>query len=282
MAERCQRIVRRLSVSALVILMLVREAPGSAVCEVSGEEGARTVWREIQSTCECTSAANRRAYRRCAFGVMRSAMRDGRLGESCRAALRQCVTKSTCGRPGYLLCYREKNVQGGQDRSARRHGVCRLQRDAGACSQRHTGVALLVEGSCCDLCMFGECTSPASTTTTSVTPSTVRSNDSSSSTTVPAGSTVTTSTLGGPCRLVWLGPPPPTCGGECPPGEACVGTLVDARDRPRAGCECRPQSELCLGLAVGACTAGRCPSPVEGCTEVAGRCGCSSIFVGPP
>ncbi len=174
-----------------LIVILVTPASGQARCgDDPGDAQAVADAREqVQIDCPCAAAPSHGAHVRCAADVAAERIGLGLLPRQCRSAVKRCAARSTCGKPGFVTCCRERN------------GVtkCRTARDAARCTA--DGGTPSSCSSCCDAC-----TSACGTTSTT------------SSTTVTT-STSTTATTVAACGGV---EGPDLCWGECPPDTVCA------------------------------------------------------------
>ena len=128
---------------------------------------------QVDAECPC-GAAHHRAYVRCAAAVARAAVSAGLLPKACKATVKRCAAKSTCGRPRSVTCCRTtaKGVQ-----------MCSIKPTGVACKPPKGGSSCVGDRpSCCDACGGAVCPSPATTTT------------STNTTLRPTAPTTTTST----------------------------------------------------------------------------------------
>jgi hypothetical protein len=123
----------------------------NSAAEIDSFHAARAA---IDAECDCAGAATPGTYRRCASTVMNQRVKDGLLSPQCKRLVKQCVSKSTCGRPGFVTCCRLRNF----------FSECTV-RDAAKCAA--LGGTAATCPSCCDACPApGDCT----TTTTAPAP----------------------------------------------------------------------------------------------------------------
>lgn len=233
-----------LTVACGALLPVVLAAEAGAACGDQSIDGiAVTLARAAaESICDCAGATSRTAYTSCALDVIASRVADGQLRADCERAVRRCVRKSTCGRPGAVTCCRT---------TARGDVRCGIKRDASRCRARRGGSACAGPGtSCCDGCAGAPCI-PTTTSTTSST---------------------TTSTLGaGSCGNTF-----PLCNGSCPEGEYCT------QNGPGSACLCALVPAETCGSAPyptcdGTCTGSGVCGPVQIYTSVSGTvslCAC--------
>src|SRR5437867_6946158 len=119
-------------IAALVLCALPPAIPrGHAACDPTDADAAAVAdaRADVAATCDCATAPSHRRYVRCAAGVVRRRVASGRLREACASAVHRCATRSTCGRRGYVTCYRT-GVRG-TTRCAVTRGAsrCRAPRD---------------------------------------------------------------------------------------------------------------------------------------------------------
>lgn len=68
------------------------------------EDAVQAVRDEILAICDCNGAESRKAYMKCAKGVVKDAVTSGFLAKACKKSLMKCEGNSTCGRPGAVAC----------------------------------------------------------------------------------------------------------------------------------------------------------------------------------
>jgi plastocyanin len=176
--------------------------PSSQGC--TDAEAVAAVRAQVDARCPCVGAAHHRAYVRCAVAVAQEAVTTGRLPKACKAAVKHCAAKSTCGRPGFVTCCRS-TLEGGQ--------TCGIKPSAVACKVPKGGTACVGDQpSCCDACGGATCPPPATSTT-----STSTTLGPTTPTGMPAGSSSTTTTSTQPPLLECL------ADADCPAGNVCDG-----------------------------------------------------------
>lgn len=146
-----------LLISVIVLLAMPHGPLALAACgDAPGDEAAVVAARAaIAAACDCARAPSHGAYVRCAADVARQRLREGTLSRACRARVRRCASRSTCGRPGAVVCC---HVGAAGARCTITNGVasCRAPLGGTVC----TGDA----ESCCDTCT--SCPPSLPTTTT--------------------------------------------------------------------------------------------------------------------
>jgi len=162
----------------LLILAVLWAAPAFARCgdQAGDADAIATVRDRVAKQCDCASAFSHGSYVRCASAVVRTAVGLGDLRSQCRSTVVRCASKSTCGRPGAVICRRTRGTR----------VRCGVKRDATHCRGTVASPACAVAvASCCDA-------SSCDATTTTSAPSTT------TSTFVGSTSTTTTTTIPGP------------------------------------------------------------------------------------
>jgi len=76
-----------------------------AMCDPSGADagGIADAQANIAANCNCATATSHGAYVSCAAG---QAQGTSTLNPSCRGKVVSCAARSTCGKPGFVLCCR--------------------------------------------------------------------------------------------------------------------------------------------------------------------------------
>ena len=173
----CRRLPIALSLAAVVAIAW--SAAASAKCgDDPGDAVAVAATRAaIESACPCAAASDHGAYVRCARGVVSTAVGTGDLPRSCAGSVKKCVSKSTCGRPGYVTCCRT---------SASGKTKCRVKRPE-KCTAPVGGSCTTGFSSCCDACTTGGCVpSPTATRTPTITPTITQTPTVTDTPTIPA------------------------------------------------------------------------------------------------
>ena len=112
---------------------------------------------QVAATCDCSTAASHGAYVRCATHVIKAAVKAGSLAKACRASVRGCAAKSTCGKAGFVTCCRT---------TATGRQTCSIKRTGSACKAPKGGSACVGDQpSCCDACGGAACPSGTATST---------------------------------------------------------------------------------------------------------------------
>jgi hypothetical protein len=144
-----------------------------------------TVRAAMETACPCASfdgspGRRHRDYRRCTRDIIRDALATGALRRPCQRLLR----RSTCGRPGRVVCCRERRAKG--------TGTCLVRRPARCIDTRRASRTVVAVPSCADT----EC--PAVFTTTSST-TTVTTTSTSTTTLPPSFAAIYAATIGPRC-----------------------------------------------------------------------------------
>ena len=96
----------------------------------------------VAAQCDCATAARRSLYLRCVRDAVAAEVAAGRLPAACSWDLVRCASRSTCGRPGAVTCYRT---------DAAGAASCKVRRAASACRAPRGGTAAVGDTtSCCD------------------------------------------------------------------------------------------------------------------------------------
>jgi hypothetical protein len=204
---------------------------GSLAPECEAERCA--VQPAIDLKCPCDGSLNRGKYTSCVGHVTR----DQHVSKDCRTQIIHCAARSTCGRPGFVIC----DVR----------GRCEHRNSAAAC-QRVNGTVRPAP-SCCPVC-GGEPTTTTTSTTVTTTHATTTSTTTTTTTTASTSTTIPCMSLSGEEHV---------CIGECPQGMVCgvFGLGVCACGTPCA----QTGAETC---------GGDCP-PHSFCGFVNNQCACT-------
>jgi hypothetical protein len=87
--------------------------------------GVELVRAEIMARCDCLGAAKPKVYKKCANQVVKSAVKRGALQKQCKRGVRKCEAKSTCGRPGAIVCCSAKGNGTVQAKVVKDESKCR-------------------------------------------------------------------------------------------------------------------------------------------------------------
>ncbi|HYC00825.1 MAG TPA: hypothetical protein VEC57_16955 [Candidatus Limnocylindrales bacterium] len=160
------------TLSLLAVLLTANVSP-AAKCADEDPDGARVAAAraQVQSQCVCNEATDHGAYVECASGVAKErsaldASDPNHLPKSCKGAVTKCAAKSTCGKPGFVTCCRQK-----ADGSTK----CSTKKSAENCTDKGGTVGTCA--SCCDACSSPpagpSCPAPPTTTTLLPVPTTL-------------------------------------------------------------------------------------------------------------
>src|SRR5262245_22763379 len=105
----CYREIMRILATLATTIGLVHLAYGvagaqcsSATCtDLDAIDNVRAV---ISSACDCAGANSHRAYVKCAKDVIRSAIKNATLQNTCKKSVLKCEARSTCGREHAKIC----------------------------------------------------------------------------------------------------------------------------------------------------------------------------------
>src|SRR5262245_14038737 len=106
-------------------LLVTLPAPAFARCDPTTEPDRSDVANAraaVAASCDCTGAASRGEYVRCATLQAESVL----LNRGCRGRVKKCASKSICGKPGSVTCCRTKNGE----------SKCRTARSAISCEAK--------------------------------------------------------------------------------------------------------------------------------------------------
>jgi hypothetical protein len=180
--------IARHALVMVAALALATAADGRSTCtDIDAVATART---EIEAQCACERAANHHLYVRCAAGVVRKRVAGKLLLRACAPSVQRCAARSTCGRPGAVVCCLGTR--------------CKPMKSAARCSARggHAGTT----ASCCDACATtatvpttSSSTLPGATTTLATTTTTT------STTTLPEGYACAQDASGGGAEPIMCG-----------------------------------------------------------------------------
>jgi hypothetical protein len=145
---KVMRTVMRGIFVALLLLGVARIA--SAKCDpVNNPDDAASVASAraaADAACDCASAATHGTYVRCAAQAINGALdgSDAQHNRSCRGKAKKCYAKSSCGKSGFVTCYKT---------NARGRTTCAVKSDCTRCRAPAGGSACCgTNSSCCDLC----------------------------------------------------------------------------------------------------------------------------------
>lgn len=153
---------------ALTLGALCMAGPAAAKCgDAPGDfDAVATTRNDVNSTCDCSTAASHGDHVRCARGVVQAALDAGTLPPVCASTVLRCARKSTCGRKaGFVPCCR--TGRNGVTRCSIKSSVNHCQAPPGG-----SACASTFAKSCCDACNSGGCiqATPTSTATPRPTP----------------------------------------------------------------------------------------------------------------
>jgi hypothetical protein len=141
-------------------LVPITASPALASCDAAGADaGAVAATRDqIDADCPCGDFSSRREYADCARTTVFAAVDMSTLPGACRSHVQRCARRSICGRPGSVVCCRERNgrVKG------------KIERDAVRCTSK--GGTVSSGPSTCDCVASTTTTTTTSTTTTTTCP----------------------------------------------------------------------------------------------------------------
>ena len=140
--------------AALGLLLLVQTGQlAVASCSDDDPDGSKVATARAAADEQCTAdgrgcgnAPNHGAYVSCVAQVANQLASGDTpsLPRTCKGPVKRCAARSTCGKPGFVTCYRT---------SAEGVTKCRIKADAALCTAPDGGtVCVGTNGSCCDAC----------------------------------------------------------------------------------------------------------------------------------
>jgi len=132
--------VHRTLLFALTVLVSTSRPAAAAHCDPHGADAAAlaAAWTAVDAACPCAGATSPSVYRACGVGVLQARYVAGLLPSGCRRRAQQRVTRSTCGRPGAVVCCLI---------NARGRGRGRIVGDPALCLAPEGGVACVADAS---------------------------------------------------------------------------------------------------------------------------------------
>ena len=264
-----------IGVLACAMSLLTAVSAVAVRCDPAGADAAAILAARtaVDAACDCNAAGQSHGeYLRCAKDTIAASS----LRQECRATVKRCYSRSTCGRPGAVTCCRTR-ADGGTR--------CNVRRDAAHCTSSGSGTACVGSfSSCCDACGTGGCatttTSTSSTTSTTLFPEMPCIGGSGSpacdGTCDPGFECRSYSDLAigsaDACACFPVGSSPcddaafPQCGGlVCPGSKACGGfqSFDPSSGQFVSACACVEASQPCMGSLSGGCASiGYCAPPL--------------------
>jgi len=129
------------AIAALTLGVVALPARSHANCTSDDPTGAlRAAARmDVVANCDCTGASNHGAYVKCSANRLKN--NNPNLPKSCRGTVQKCAAKSTCGKPGFIICCK-KNSAG--------KATCAPKKDCGHCVAPNGGSMCCSQNtSCC-------------------------------------------------------------------------------------------------------------------------------------
>ena len=74
---------------------------GMAAAKCHSEQSVADARGQVETNCSCAEATSHGDFVSCAAGVAKNA--EG-LPKNCRGAVKRCAARSTCGKPGFVVC----------------------------------------------------------------------------------------------------------------------------------------------------------------------------------
>ena len=129
------------AIAALTLGVVALPARSYANCASDDPSGAlRAAARmDVVTNCNCAGAVNHGAYVKCSAGRLKN--NNPSLPKSCRGKVQKCAAKSTCGKPGTIICCK-KNAAG--------KATCAAKKDCSHCVAPNGGSMCCSQNtSCC-------------------------------------------------------------------------------------------------------------------------------------
>src|SRR5262245_411716 len=178
----------------VVVTLLLSLGSARAAC-TDAAAGFAATRAAADAQCPCGTFSSHKAYLHCVAKVAKTAVQNGSLLEACRASVRGCAKKSTCGKAGFVTCCRT---------TAKGSTKCVVKPSAAKCTAPKGGsVCVSTVPSCCDTCAAGSCA--AVTTTTTRPRATTTTRPRATTTTRPRATSTTT--MSGATTTTTLAPP---------------------------------------------------------------------------
>jgi len=141
-----------LAMTAALGLVSLGAGRSWAKCDDDDPSGAlRAAARaDVKANCNCATATNHGEYVHCSKDRLKN--NNPSLPRSCRGKVQKCAAKSTCGKPGFIICCKV---------SAKGKAKCAPKKDCAHCVPPANGQA------CCSAnssCCCGDATSSCSAT----------------------------------------------------------------------------------------------------------------------
>src|SRR5215468_7979604 len=184
---REERAMSRFAIVVVTLLLSLGSARAACTDAAAGFAATRAA---ADAQCPCGTFSSHKAYLHCVAKVAKTAVQNGSLLEACRASVRGCAKKSTCGKAGFVTCCRT---------TANGRTKCVVKPSAAKCTAPKGGSACVgTVPSCCESCAAGGCAAATTTTTQPCATTTTRpratttTRPRATSTTTMAGATTTT------------------------------------------------------------------------------------------
>lgn len=123
----------------------------AAKCEPAGADATpiADARAAIDATCDCTGSPTHGTYVKCASGVILGRIVALQLNPACKGTVQRCAAKSTCGKPGAVVCCKTNSKGVTKSAIASDPGHCKPPAGGSACASTFT--------SACDACVPGGC-----------------------------------------------------------------------------------------------------------------------------
>jgi len=142
------KILKRGIFAGAVLLAAARLATAKCDPTLNSDDAASiaNARAAADAACICASAATHGAYVSCAAHAINEALNgsDAQHNRSCRGQAKRCYSKSTCGKPDFVTCYKT---------TATGRSTCSAKSDCAHCVAPTGGSACCgTNSSCCDAC----------------------------------------------------------------------------------------------------------------------------------
>jgi len=115
----------------IVVPLLLSLGIARAACTDAAAVAATRAAAEAQ--CPCGTFSSHKAYLHCVAQVAKTAAQSGSLPKQCRASVAGCARKSTCGKAGFVTCFRT-TAKGSQTCSVKPSAAPAVSAGAGSCA----------------------------------------------------------------------------------------------------------------------------------------------------
>jgi hypothetical protein len=137
--------------ACLSLILAASSGAHAARCDPAGVDAiaiadARAA---IDAACDCQTAETHGRYVKCASNVLLGRIQALQLNPACKGTVQRCAAKSTCGKPGAVMCCRTNSKGKTMSKIARDAARCKAPAGGSACVSTFT--------SACDSCTASGC-----------------------------------------------------------------------------------------------------------------------------